>query len=64
MIALQKLIMTLKINHIHMKKQHNIPKSLIPKPHVYKGESHEKEKTNHHNNSSHYTLHYYINIRH
>ena len=28
-----------------------------------KGESHEKEKTNHHNNSSHYTLHYHIDIR-
>ena len=35
-IALQKLIMTLKINHIHMKKQHNIPKSLIPKPQHHK----------------------------
>ena len=36
MIALQKLIMTLKINHIHMKKQHNIPKSFIPKPQHHK----------------------------
>ena len=34
--ALQKLIMTLKINHIHMKKQHNIPKSFIPKPQHHK----------------------------
>ena len=28
-----------------------------------RGESHEKEKTNHYNNSSHYTLHYHIDIR-
>ena len=34
--ALQKVVMTLKINHIHMKKQHNIPKSFIPKPQHHK----------------------------
>ena len=34
--ALQKLTMTLKIKHIHMKNQHNIPKSLIPKPQHHK----------------------------
>jgi hypothetical protein len=41
-IALQKLTMTLKINHIHMKKQHNIPKSLIPKPQHHKIKKHHK----------------------
>ena len=34
--ALQKVVMTLKIKHIHMKKQHNIPKSFIPKPQHHK----------------------------
>ena len=35
-IALQKLIMTLKIKHIHMKNQHNILQLIIPKPQHHK----------------------------
>ena len=34
--ALQKLTMTLKIKHIHMKNQHNILQLIIPKPQHHK----------------------------